>query len=304
MIKPKRTIFQPDVIADFFIRGYMAHTDGTVGDIVNSALYRYFIPRNKLLYREVEPLLYRIRNNEPIAEAILQGTLARSVSHLSAYPINDCHALEQISYKFTSGYWMQPRYDYILLVDQQTDRELQRLNEILKTIDPSYNLSMHELGERTRSIFNHWNELCGYGEIYRHLANIFRLENTYMGLDTYDTIVLVKQLDEAIIDSPAMPIAGEFPVSLTKIQRIYGVKNEILMYLTDNAYVALSGDASFSHMSPEIKEYYQDLHNTMSDSKERDPSQYDDYYEDLLRLKEKGLRLFKDLGFRSRYENK
>lgn len=304
MIKPKRTIFQPDVIADFFIKGFTANTNGTVGDIVNSALYRYFIPRNELLRREVEPLLYRIRSGESIPEPILQGTLSRSVSHLSHHPIKNCHALEQISYNFRSQFWMCPRYDYILKVDDHTDRELHRLNEILKTVDPGYNMAMHEFRERTETIFNNWDQLSSYSEIYRYLSDIFRLEDTCRKLDTYDVICLVKQLDDAIIDSPAELISEEFPVNLTKIQRIYAVKDEILTYLTDNAYVALSGDAAFANMSKEVLDYYQDLHKTMEGRREHYPDKFDDYYEDLLRLKDKGLRLFKDIGYRNQYTKK
>ena len=103
-------------------------------------------------------------NQEEIAPEERKATLARCVDILKNYPISDVTPLEQILIHFTNRRGRNLRYDYIQIVDRQQDEILHRLNEVLKTVDKDFTLGCHEFGERSRTIFEHWEELCSYSE--------------------------------------------------------------------------------------------------------------------------------------------
>lgn len=299
MAKLGRTIFQPDAISNFLIKGYTSHTNGTVGDIVNNAMHNYLVPNNKSLKKEVEPLFYKIRDNEEISVDEMQGILARCVTVLKDFPIDDYYAIDQIMHRFRTGVGRALRFDYPLIVDDHSDAQLHRLNEIIKTINPDFNMGIHEFGERTRDIFNEWKELCHYSEIYVYIGTIIRLEKIYMKLDPYDTICLVKELDDAILNNSTDLIADNYPVNVTIQQKIGAIKYEILVYLADNGYATLSGDNGFEHKSDEVREYYHDLFVTVKDYPENTTENLEEYYEDLYRLEKKGRRIFTALAYKN-----
>lgn len=301
MAEQKRMIFQPDALTKFFIKEYTSHSNGTVGDIVNNAIHNYFIPKNEKLYREITPLLSKIKDGreEEISAGELQGTLSRCVNILKDYPIKDYDVLDQIMSYFRTGLCRAYRYDYPLIVNEFDDQKLHRLNEILKTVDSDFNIGTRELGERTRTIFDNWDKLCGYAEIYTHIARIIALENIYQPLDVYTVLCLVKMLDTDILMLPANPIAEEFNVNVTTLDKIHGIKYEILVYLTDNGYGFLTEDYDF-HLPEEFREYYQDLRKTMQDYREQNEESLEEYYEDLVRLERKGSTILTGLARKNR----
>jgi hypothetical protein len=214
---------------------------------------------------------------------------------LKDYPVGDYYWLEQIMYRFRTTSGNTLRYDYPLYVNTRDDAELHRLNEVLKTVDDSYNMGCHELGERTRTIFAHWDDLAYYGEIYTQIATIIRNEHIYMPLTVYDTIGLVRDLDVSVSAHGISKIADKYDVKVSIRDRIAAKEYEILVYLADNGYVALTGDAAFE-MPEEVREYYKDLHETIQDRRREDAAHYDEYYADLERLENKGRKLFVSLA--------
>lgn len=295
--KPKRSIFQPDRFANYMTKSYTSCSGGSIGDFINMAIYDYFTPRNEELRAEAGSLIYKIQNGEDISEAELQGALSRSVYALRRHPVREWSVLDQIMQHFRTTVPRALRYDYITFIDEETDMRLHKLNEILKSEDPDYNLGMHELGERTRAVFAHWDRLCGYGEIYVCISDIIRLENVYRRLDAYNTLTYIRDLDHAITDCPAEPKAGRCPGELTLDQKIAGVRYEILVYMGDNGYAEISGDRDF-RMPEDVREFYKDVRTTIRD--ERLPDE--EYYSDLIRLRQKGQKIFRQLAIRKNIE--
>jgi len=254
MDKIGRKIFQPTPLTNMLIDGVCRSNTDTVSEFVNTAIIDYYTPKNEKLRAETEFLFTRIKKQIETSEVELQACLARCVDTLKDYPIRDARPLVQIFIHFTNTLPRVMRYDYIQIVDMQQDKILHRLNDILKTVDDDYTLGKREFGERSRTIFDHWEELCSYSEVYKAMSVLIECEKVYSSLDVFRCIDLIKWLDNAILASDLSP-TREFEVKLSPTQIYYGIRYEIAVYQTDNGYAALSGDLDF-HFSPEIKEYY------------------------------------------------
>jgi hypothetical protein len=142
-------------------------------------------------------------------------------------------------------------------VDEQQDRILHRLNDILKTVDEDFTYGSREFGERSRYVFAHWDELSSYSEIYTALATLIECEDIYYPLTIFRTVDLIKWLDNAIRESSLEAIKTPFETNISLTDRYFGISYEASVYQTDNGYVALSGDINFDHMPDDIRAYYQ-----------------------------------------------
>lgn len=177
-------------------------------------------------------------------------------------------------------------------MDEQQDRILHRLNDIIATVDEDFTYGSREFGERSRYIFEHWNELCSYSEIYTSLATLIECEDIYYPLSVFRTIDHIKWLDLAVRDSSLEAIKTPFETNISLTKRYYGISYECSVYLTDNAYVALSGDANFDHMPDEIRAYYQKVYGQgpiYGDATEEDVKEMD-------AIEREGRMLFRNLN--------
>lgn len=292
MEKLARKIFQPNPLTNEILEGVCGNGGTNLSDFVNDAITSYFTPANEQLKKEVEFLFTRIMNREEIDDEELKTVLARCVEVLKDYPINDVKPLEQIFIHFTSKRGRVLRYDYIQIVDSLQDARLHRLNEVLKTVDEDFTLGMREFGERTRTVFAHWDELCAYSEIYTALATIIECENIYYPLDAFRTIDLIRWIDICIRKSTIEAIKTPYPTNISLTQRYFGIRHEVSVYHTDNGYCALSGDVEFEKMSPEIKEYYKHyMNNKMPWNEEATEADL----ESITALEQEGRMLFRRL---------
>lgn len=292
MEKPARKIFQPNSLTDKIMVGVCGNGSTRQSDFINEAIITYFMPINHQLKKEAEFLFSRISDGKEINDIELKTILANCVEILKDYPIDNAEPLEQIFIHFTCKRGRALRYDYIHIVNNLQDTRLHRLNEILKTVDDDFTLGMREFGERTKTIFAHWDKLCSYTEIYTALATIIECENIYFSLDVFRTIELIRWLDISICKSKLEAIKTPYPTNISRTQRYYGILYEISTYYTDNGYVALSNDYEFKKMSPEIKEHYERYLN------EKLPSNGEATEADLERIiasEQKGRMLFRKL---------
>lgn len=259
MAKVDRKIFQPNTLTGMLIDGACDKDKGgaNISEFTNDAIINYYTPYNEALRKETEFIFQRIINEEQISPEELKATLARCVDILKNYPISDAKPLEQIFIHFTYKRGRNLRYDYIQIVDEQQDRILHRLNDIIATVDEDFTYGTREFGERSRYVFEHWNELCSYSEIYTSLATLIECEDIYYPLKVFRAIDLIKRLDDAIRDSSLEAIKTPFETNISLTKRYYGISYECSVYHTDNGYVALSGDVNFDHMPDEIRAYYQ-----------------------------------------------
>lgn len=264
MEKLARKIFQPNALTNEIIEGVCGNGGTNISDFMNDAIVSYFTPANHQLKKEVEFLFSRIMDKEEITPEELKATLSRCVAILKDYPISDVRPLEQIFIHFTTKKGRVLRYDYIQIVDNMQDEELHRLNDILKTVDNDFCLGTREFGERSRTIFQNWEKLCSYSEIYTALATLIECESIYYKLDTFRTIDLIRWLDICVSASDLTPIKTPFETNISLSDRYYGIRYEVSVYHTDNGYCALSGDVDFANMSKEIREYYNDYMNCHS----------------------------------------
>lgn len=295
MEKLARKIFQPNFLTNELIDGVCGNSGTNISDFVNNAITDYFTPITDPLKKEAEFLFLRMLNHEKIDPDELKAIIARCVEVLKDHPIVDARPLEQIFIHFTCKTGRVLRYDYIQIVDILQDEKLHHLNDILKTIDDDFTLGMRELGERTRYVFAHWNELCAYSEIYTALSTIIECENIYYPLDIFKTIDFIRWLDISVRESNLRPIKTPFPTNISLTQKYYGIRYEVSVYQTDNGYCALSGDVDFERMSPEIKEYYNHYMNSnvpLNDATEEDINK-------IMALEKEGRILFRRLKYKS-----
>lgn len=257
MEKLGRKIFQPTVLTNGLVDGMCKLYNCSMNDFVNNAIKTSMTPVNAALRKEVEVIFTKMENGEDISQKEMQGILTRAVAMLKDHPISDAKPLEQIFMHFTNPIPRNFRYDYILIVDSLQDERLHRLNEILKTLDDDFLLGTREFGERSRYVFEHWDKLCTYSEIYLQLATLIECEKIYRELTIYRVLDLLKWLDMSIRDSKLEPNKDAFKTNVSLNQKYYGIKYEISIYHTDNGYCEISGDTEFSHMSAEVKAYYQ-----------------------------------------------
>ncbi len=259
----ERKIFQPNVLTDMLIKGACDKGKGgtNISDFTNKAIMNYYRPYNEALRKETGFIFQRIVNEEEITPEELKATLARCVDILKNYPISDVEPLEQIFIHFTYKSGRRLRYDYIQIVDEQQDRILHRLNDIIKTVDDDFTYGTREFGERSRYVFEHWDQLCSYSEIYTALSTIIECEDIYYPLSIFRTVDLIKWLDNAIGESSLEPIKTPFETNISLSDRYYGISYEVSVYHTDNGYAWLSGDTNFDRMPNEIREYYQKYMN-------------------------------------------
>ena len=259
MTKVDLKSFQPTQVTEMIIDVTCNKDKGgiSMSKFINNAIISYCTPYNEALRKETECIFQQIVNEEQISPEELKATLARCVDILKDYPISDAKPLEQIFIHFTNRCGRNLRYDYIKIVDEQQDRILHRLNDIIATVDEDFTYGSREFGERSRYIFEHWNELCSYSEIYTSLATLIECEDIYYPLSVFRTIDLIKLLDLAVRDSSLEAIKTPFETNISLTKRYSGISYECSVYLTENAYVALSGDKNFDHMPDEIRAYYQ-----------------------------------------------
>ena len=299
MEKLGRKIFQPTVLTNGLVDGMCKLYGCSMNDFVNDAIKSSMTPVTEALRKEVEIIFTKMENGEDISQREMQGILVRAVAMLKDHPISDVKPLEQIFLHFTNPLPRSLRFDYILIVDSLQDERLHRLNEIIKTLDDDFMLGMRELGERSRYVFEHWDKVCCYSEIYLQLSTIIECEKIYRELSIYRVLDLIKWLDIAIRESKLEPKKERFETNITLTQKYYGIKYEISIYHTDNGYCALSGDTEFSHMSEEIRAYYEKYmsnRDMYGDATEAD-------IERVRQLEQEGRMLFRRLSNRKNKED-
>ncbi len=267
MEKIARKIFQPNQLTNMLLDGVCDKDKANLSHFINKAIKAYYTPLNAQLAYETAALFVQLQmpnaNEDTSLQMELKATLTRCVEILKDYPIKNNLPLRQILNHFTNQMGRTLRYDYINIVDYQQDNILHHLNDVIKTVDSDYTLGTHEFGERSRYVFSHWPELYQYSEIYIALATIIECEDIYYPLDTFTTISLIRQLDQAITESAGITsIKDTFPTNISNEERYYGIRYEIAMYYTDNGYSILSGDNRFANIPPEIQAFFQKFLNT------------------------------------------
>ncbi len=292
-----RTIFQPDKFTGTIIKSYQnSPFSESISNFVNECITDTFTPRNESLRIIFKRIYELIQRDDEVSTDEIQNALASSVEALKDYPISESYTLSQILMHFTCGKGFYQKYDYIMLVDDHSDAILHYLNATLKTVDPNYNMGKRELGERAATIFEHWEELCGYENIYIALATIIRLEKMYINLDVFRALCFIRQLDIDISRTPAEKKGKIFPTNITNAQQIQALRYEINVYQCDNGYAALSGDHGFQNMPEDFRKYER---KWLNDSKYSIPENNEDDALEILRQTEAtGRRLLKEIASR------
>lgn len=287
-----RKIFQPNTVTSKLLENFCTNNELNISDSINIMISEFFTPKTNFLKKEVDIIFLHMKKNIKIPEEELKSALARCVDFLKDHPISDPVPLEQIFFHFITRKFHKYRYDYIQIVNDFQDLRLRHLNDILGTIDSEYNIGQREFGERSETVFKHWNELSRYSEIYPLLALLISLEDIYYPLDELRVIDLILLLDEAILNSKLEPIKTPYQTNVSLKTRYHGINYEMLVYQTDNGYVELSKDAGFDHMSKEIREYYMKIENYHTIYNQ--PITKKDV-EDIAKIEKEGRELFKRL---------
>ena len=260
MRKIPRKIFQPNAVTNKLVDGYCEYNRTNISDCINLIIYEKYMPKHEFFKKKVEYIYSYINNDEKLSQATLKYILIDCINELKDHPINDSKPLENIFYYFITNEFRNKRYDYILLVDDYYDEKLRHLNDILGTLDETYDIGQREFGERSKDIFRFWDKLCQYSEVYIALSMLVNYENVYHNINEFITIDLIMQLDHAVITSDLKPIKTEYPTDISLERKFSSLRSEIVAYYTDNAYMALSGDKHFEHFPKEISNFYKKIY--------------------------------------------
>lgn len=300
--KPARSIFQPDAVTAKLIKEYQEHHDGsTISDFVNAAIFTFFQPYNENLRIEFQRIIVKIRNGETPSNLELKSSLANAVLALQNHPVSDYSTLQQICIHFDSGLgWNYHFYEYVTTVNDAEDNILRQLNEAIKTLDPNYVMGKRELGERTRDVFENWEELCHYKNTYLALSIIINNEKTYLPLNVIRVLDLIKRLDNDIYHRPAELLGDNYPSNVTIEDQINAISYAINIYQCDNGYVAISGDHDFKKLhNSEFKDYeneWVDYHYCYKQKTEQTLAE-------MKKLEDKGSHLLRELARQRKQED-
>lgn len=295
--KPGRTIFQPTQLVSSLIKGFQNNRpDCTISDFLNTSIIRSIKPYNSNLHIEAQRIMKKMSNCENVTTEELKLSLENAVKALMDCPINTCKTLEKIFMHFRTSIGRAYRYDYINIVDDEQDAQLHRLNEILTTLDNNYNMGQREFGERTRDIFNHWDELHGYPEIYQMLATIINCEDVYIPLDAFMVLDFLMCLDYDISQNSSKKQEEPFKVNITTKQRIKALQYEINVYQCENGYADLTNDHSFENMPVEFISYERELLESELKFKEMN----EDTLNAVRAIETKGRNLLKQLSIKGK----
>lgn len=296
----KRVIFQPNELAQQLISGYSEATGASNSDFINLAICNFMLPVTPELRGIAERIQQLSLSGTTIDEKYLQHCLADAVDSLSSHPVNNYKPLEQIMYHFLDQSSYELYYTYILDIDDHENDLLRRLNFILHDLDPNYSVGKRELAPRMYPIFANWNKLCVYKEIYKDLSILIRRDTVKIPLDLYRTISLLKDLDTAVLSSSAEILSSAYPLGDIPLStRVTAIQHEINAYVTDNAYVALTGDHDFSQRTEDVKAYYKKMATIY-------PTPHpltEEYYFSLVDLEQQGQAAFKHAAFISKHRN-
>lgn len=289
-MQTQRIIFKPDEVAMLLIDG--ARRNGfSPTELLNELIHDAAMPANYCLRIEAEHILKCIREGKEIDEKTIKSILARCVESLKNNPIANYRPLKQIMMHFITTVSRSYRYDYLTLVDEQQNEKLEKLNEILGTLDNDFNVGMRELGERCKFIFEHWDKLSSYSEIYSVLALIIELESMYTPIDVYELLQLIRWLDKCIQDSSITAADDVFETSISKKAKYNAANYEIQTYQTATAYRMLTGDNKFENVPQAIREYFGKVREF--DTKGKAVS--DETLTEIIELNLEGKKLFKEL---------
>lgn len=289
-MQTQRVIFKPDEVAMLLIDG--AKRIGlSPTELINELIHDAAMPANYSLKIEAEFIMKCIREGKEIDEKTIKSILARCVESLKNNPIANYRPLKQIMMHFITTVSRSYRYDYLTLVDEQQNEKLEKLNEILGTLDNDFNVGMRELGERCRFIFEHWDKLSSYSEIYSVLALIIELESIYTPIDVYELLQLIRWLDKCIQDSGIVVSEDVFETSISKEAKYNAANYEIQTYQTATAYRMLTGDNKFENVPQAIREYFGKVREF--DTKGKAVS--DETLTEIIELNLEGKKLFKEL---------
>lgn len=304
--KPKRKIFQPDYLTNLLLESHLSQ-GGNLNDTINEAILDFFTPKLSAFKKAFEFLCLAIQEDRKLKDDEMKGLISNCIRALSNHPIKDCSILEKIFFHFNAYSTLfgnsKHSYEYILFVDDESDKKLQHLNEILFTVDDYYNnLWSRELGPRTIRIFENWEQLFLYPEIYEDLSLIINFEREYRPINQQRMLYYIMELDNLACQSNFLPCKEPFPTNITPVQKYFAIKNSIIMYYTDNAYFFLSKDYNFEHMPNEIREYYREIEKEpyrRTSDRFFEPTEEDMEY--IISLEKKGKRLFRQLAAKSNF---
>ena len=256
MNQNKRYIFQPWNSGKLLIDGHANISKKSNSDIINFLLVEAHLP-NVLGLRDISESIFRhVENDDDIQLADNHASIIQAVQCMRNHAIANYAPLKQIMDHFfcnkTAG---QLNYEFINVVNDKQLSILRRGNEVLKSVDSLFVSGNHEIGEWSRYIFDHWEQLSCYGEIYMILSTLIECADSCVNLDTFKTILLIKMLDNAIRDS-SIPLKGDnFPAVMTTDDKFHAISYEISVYLNETAYSALSGDLRFENTTQDLYDF-------------------------------------------------
>lgn len=197
----QRRIFQPNIVTEKLIVQYLdtVNKEGRgTSEFINMCIMDYFTPETAYLYLEADAIMQYMKNELKVEENYLKCALARAIESLN-YPCADCNALENVMRHFrpTSGY-SQSGADCL---SKEKRKMLQEYMQYIAFINPRFNSDRDELGKLSWWIFENWKHLRTCRETYMVLSDIIEVEDIYIPLNCSKALLLIKMLDDAMLES-------------------------------------------------------------------------------------------------------
>jgi len=254
-MKTARMIFQPTPASDKLLKGDSKANGTSISASINHAIKKAFTPNNEIFRIDAEHLIEKTENNIPIEQEEYRAVLARCVLELKNSPISDIEIITDIMSHFLNPYNEEYNYDYVWEINDIQDQILGHVKEILYSLDNNYMLWRREYGYMIRQILKYWNSLYTYPEVYIALSIIIEKEKIYKPLDFFNTLNMLCILDENISKYALTPSSKPYETDISLWDRYSNKRMEINEYLSDKAYVSLTGDRNSPCKFPEMEEY-------------------------------------------------
>ena len=282
----KRIIFQPTERNASLIKklqGFNEHMSQS--DLCNYLIADSQKPRKRELLDIYERLIIQtntIRSagaNSEDMDYYIRHALVDAVEILAHNPIENVEIFDQIAFIFRNKR-EQFRYDFPFTMSHDDDELMHQLNEVLLTIDKDFNGYTREFAEKYKYIRKNWKELRQYSATYKALSIMIKYDRPGI-FDLDEVIIILCELDKALINSNIEIIGEQYPINITNLERAKALRYEILTYYTDNALAKIAPKSYWDgNRSKEAVELYKIYHHEL-DSYHESLMNEDEYYNKL-----------------------
>ncbi|ELC8333255.1 hypothetical protein [Clostridium perfringens] len=191
-----KKIFECEKEANFLIEEFCKLSGVKITKTINNSIKSFFLPNYIEALRVEAYYILQQHKEGKIEQQELKQAISRGIMVLSKFPIKDCSLLRSIILRFTcvpyvNGY-EDNRNEYVKDLFAKAESKIKEYN---KSYNP-YNIFACSYGD---DICDHWQYVWNEKIMYDVLSSIVYIEEIAKPFTVYETITLLKRMEDEII---------------------------------------------------------------------------------------------------------